>query len=312
MPVPTSITDLQATESLNSPQGGDQVGGKIDDFFRSHAAIIKRQFSKGADINSAATLPIPADGSFFNVVKSAVPGILGFADNFDGRIVYLKFEAGITLTHSASLILPGAANVITIANDVAVFINEAPGSWRCISYPRLISDFAAAALTAHKTSGDHDDRYNTKTQITDLLKNRLIAEGVTYGGWYENDSSRPYFSNGTTITFLQAAGQYVKTSGGFDISIYTVSGAANVIYYTVNGGNAGTLWTTANFTPTTKADAGAQVTWRSGVVEFGAIQIGTNIGGGTIADTPVGYVMVGVRSTDFSTFYIRGVQLSNQ
>ncbi|MGB6105634.1 MAG: hypothetical protein WBF88_17465 [Pusillimonas sp.] len=135
MAIPTSITDLDTSEALNSPAGSDNVGGTLDNFLRSHAAIIRRQFSKGADVNSASTTTIPPDCSYANVVK-VVSTINAFTDNFNGRIVYLKFEAGITLKHSSSLIMPAGADVVTVAGDVAAFINETSGAWRCLSYPR--------------------------------------------------------------------------------------------------------------------------------------------------------------------------------
>lgn len=134
MPVPTSITDLDTNEALNSPAGSDAVGGTLDDYLRSQAAIIKRQFAKGSTLSSASNLLVPADGSYMNV-NNVVSTISTFADNFNGRTVALKFAAGITLAHSASLILPGGANIVTKADDVAVFVNESAGVWRCLSYP---------------------------------------------------------------------------------------------------------------------------------------------------------------------------------
>lgn len=135
MAIPSSITDLDTNEAMNSPAGSDNVGGTLDNFLRSHAAIIRRQFSEGADINSASTTVIPPDCSFANVVK-VVSTINGFSDNFNGRIVYLKFDAGITLAHSSALVMPGNVSAVTEAGDVAAFVNESAGVWRCLSYPR--------------------------------------------------------------------------------------------------------------------------------------------------------------------------------
>lgn len=145
MAIPTSITDLNTSEAMNSPAGSDNVGGTLDNFLRIHAAIIKRQFSKGADINSASTTVIPPDCSFANVVKVAST-INGFSDNFNGRIVYLKFEAGITLAHSSALVMPYAQNVVTEADDVACFVNESAGVWRCVGYPRYLRSIQNSLL----------------------------------------------------------------------------------------------------------------------------------------------------------------------
>ena len=149
MAIPTSITDLDVNEAMNSPAGSDNVGGTLDNYLRAHAMIIRRQFSKGANVNSASTTILPPDCSFLNVVK-VVSTINAFSDSFDGRIVYIKFEAGITLAHSTALVLPTAENVVTEADDVACFINESSGVWRCLSYPnfmqRDISDLAAGKV----------------------------------------------------------------------------------------------------------------------------------------------------------------------
>lgn len=135
MAIPSSITDLDTNEAMNSPAGSDNVGGTLDNFLRSHAAIIRRQFSKGADINSASTTVIPPDCSFANVKKVAST-INGFSGNFNGRIVYLKFDAGITLAHSSALVMPAGVSVVTETNDIVCFMNESPGVWKCLSYPR--------------------------------------------------------------------------------------------------------------------------------------------------------------------------------
>jgi hypothetical protein len=135
MPVPSSILDLDTSEAMNSPAGSDPVGGTLDNYLRAHAAILKRQFVKGNDLNSAATLNVPAEGSYF-LVKNLVTPITEFADNFAGRVVALRFEAGITLEHSSALILPGGLDIVTREDDTATFINESSGVWRCLHYSR--------------------------------------------------------------------------------------------------------------------------------------------------------------------------------
>ena len=131
--IPNSITDLDPIAANNSPKGSDDTGGAIDDLFRAHAAIIRKQFSVAADIVAASALPVPDEGSYVNVTGTAT--ILTFDDSFPGRVVWLRFEAGAVLTHSSSLILPGGANIKTKAGDLAQFVNESAGVWRCLYYP---------------------------------------------------------------------------------------------------------------------------------------------------------------------------------
>lgn len=50
---------------------------------------------------------------------------------------FVRFAAALTLTHNAtSLILPGNANIVTAADDTAIFMSNGAGNWRCISYQR--------------------------------------------------------------------------------------------------------------------------------------------------------------------------------
>jgi len=133
MAIPTSINDLSTVDTTNSPQGGDPVGGNIDNFLRAHAGILARQFKQGADLapDANGALPIPLDGTFFNV--TGTDPISTFADAFLGKIVFLKFQDALTLTNGDTLILPGTQDVTTKAGDVMSFVNDDTNTWRCIS-----------------------------------------------------------------------------------------------------------------------------------------------------------------------------------
>lgn len=49
----------------------------------------------------------------------------------------ITFDGSLTLTsNTVSLILPGNSDIQTAANDVAVFVSEGSGNWRCVSYMR--------------------------------------------------------------------------------------------------------------------------------------------------------------------------------
>lgn len=48
---------------------------------------------------------------------------------------FVTFSGALTLTHNATtLILPGAANITTVAGDTAIFVSDDDGNWRCIAY----------------------------------------------------------------------------------------------------------------------------------------------------------------------------------
>jgi hypothetical protein len=132
MAVPTTITDLSTTAASNSPSGSESIGTSLDDYLRSVQAIIKQGVSKGSDITAAATITPVATSSYFVVTGNTGITAIGETYSWVGRIVVLKFSGTPLLTHAAGLILPGAANITAAAGDVAAFVNESAGVWRCI------------------------------------------------------------------------------------------------------------------------------------------------------------------------------------
>lgn len=96
-------------------------------------ALRWQQLTKGANIASAATIDIPNEGNLFEITGTS--NISGINTTYPGRSVFLVFEDELELTHSASFSMPTGANIKTSAGDVAVFINEDTGIWRCVYYP---------------------------------------------------------------------------------------------------------------------------------------------------------------------------------
>jgi len=96
-------------------------------------------WQRGTDIASASTLSLPASGGgVFNVTGTT--GVTGISSAQGGRCIKVRFAGALTITHNGtSLILPGAANITTVAGDVAEFVNEAAqdasgSNWRCFDY----------------------------------------------------------------------------------------------------------------------------------------------------------------------------------
>jgi hypothetical protein len=91
--------------------------------------------AKGADVASATALTLGTDGNSFDITgTTAITSINSLGV---GSRVTLQFDDALTLTHHATdLILPGGANITTVAGDIAVFVEYASGDWRCVSYTR--------------------------------------------------------------------------------------------------------------------------------------------------------------------------------
>jgi hypothetical protein len=133
--VAATLADWSSTTASNSPSGVTSVGTGLDDNLREIQGVVVRGLShKGSDIASATTTDIGAvEGLMHDITGTTT--IAGLGTVRAGIIKVLKFEGALTLTHNAtSLILPGGANITTADGDVAMFISEGSGNWRCVAY----------------------------------------------------------------------------------------------------------------------------------------------------------------------------------
>lgn len=100
----------------------------------------------GADVASATTTVLDtATGDLVDVTGTTAITAITLAE---GRMATVRFTGALTLTNGASLLLPSAANITTVAGDVAVFRGYAAGVVRCINYMRL--DGSAVIPTQYK------------------------------------------------------------------------------------------------------------------------------------------------------------------
>lgn len=139
MPVPTLISQLSTTASLNSPDGAVDVPSSIDDYQRAHAAFIAQLYANTVAaptviVPSATTTDIGAAASE-NVDISGNTTITGFGTVAEGINRKGRFTGVLTLTHNAtSLILPGNADITTAANDRYEARSLGGGNWIVTKY----------------------------------------------------------------------------------------------------------------------------------------------------------------------------------
>lgn len=98
-------------------------------------------WQRGSNITpSAGSVSLPSTGG--GVFNIAAGNFSAISTGQGGRTVIFVFGGVSVITHNAtSLRLPGAANITTAANDVAVFVNEAAAdasgaNWACTSFTR--------------------------------------------------------------------------------------------------------------------------------------------------------------------------------
>jgi len=163
MPVPTLISQLSTTASLNSPDGAVDVPSSIDDYQRAHAAFIAQLYAGTVAaptviVPSATTTDIGAAASE-NVDISGTATITGFGIVAEGINRKGRFTGVLTLTHNAtSLILPGNANITTAANDRYEARSLGGGNWIVTKYQYASGlvrsvDIQNQTVTAFTTSG---------------------------------------------------------------------------------------------------------------------------------------------------------------
>jgi hypothetical protein len=89
---------------------------------------------QGADIASAATINLPsASGDYVRVTGTT--NISNLGSGVAGMVRTVEFTGILTLIYnSTNLILPGAVNMVTAPNDVAIFRCRGGNAWICISY----------------------------------------------------------------------------------------------------------------------------------------------------------------------------------
>lgn len=122
----------------------------------SARAALDALYVKGNDVTSAATLDLTSTtGDYVHVTGTTT--ITAITLNAGDRR-WVVFDGILTLTHNGtSLILPGAANILTAANDAALVMGEGSGNARILAYQRAanflipagaLMDFAGTSAPA--------------------------------------------------------------------------------------------------------------------------------------------------------------------
>jgi hypothetical protein len=118
------------TDDINENSAGEGV--TID------SALIKDgriDTTQGADIASATTVNLEtATGNVVDITGSTGP--IGTITLSQGHWRIVRFVSTPTLTNSASLVLPGGADITAAAGDYALFIGYASSVVRCAMYVR--------------------------------------------------------------------------------------------------------------------------------------------------------------------------------
>lgn len=202
--------------------------------------------AQGANIASASTINLAtATGNYVQVTGTTAITTITLAQGAERTVV---FADALTLTNSASLILPSGANITTAAGDVAMFRGEASGVVRCVSYTKAngqavvsnnstgtarawvnfngtgtVAIRASANVSSITDNGTGIYTVNFQSALTDSnYAVSAISEGVNNGGIISlsNTSGVDNSKNMTTA----ACTVCVRGQGGnlFDVATMTV------------------------------------------------------------------------------------------
>jgi len=212
------------------------------------AGVVSVEF-KGADIASATTTDLStATGDFVDVTGTTT--ITGLGTLAAGIERTVRFTGILTLTHNAtSLILPGAANITTAANDRAVFRSLGSGNWLCVSYNKAsgaaVVSSGGGLTNWSESAGTYSSKdwkrfypvsgTNVNAVFSPLGTGSLqahVADGTSTGGNQRGSNSIDWQTSRSSASMVASGAKSVIGGGANNI--------ASGIYSSVSGGVSNT------------------------------------------------------------------------
>lgn len=150
-----SLKDYSTTAASNTsaPPNGAPEGmtlANVNNVIRQVMADV-RTLAASDTIASATTCDLGTKDATFLTV-SGVTTITGLGTVSAGIYKFVTFSGALTLTHNGtSLILPGAANITTVAGDTALFLSLGSGNWKCMYYENARLATLASITTQQAT-----------------------------------------------------------------------------------------------------------------------------------------------------------------
>jgi hypothetical protein len=144
--------DGQTTITGNINMGGNALINLAEGIGVGQSLRFEQLFSQGVetDLASAATTDIGLQNTNFLRVTGTTT-ITSFGTNYNGPR-FLRFAGALTLTNSATLILPGAADITTVAGDTLIAIPKATAGtadgWQVVAYQKTSSLLPITSGTA--------------------------------------------------------------------------------------------------------------------------------------------------------------------
>ncbi len=226
----TSVPLATAGQIEFSPTG-DVTGLNVQD------AIAELAIDQETDVASGTVTPI-GGAKTSRVQITGTTAITAF-DTVANRVRYVRFAAALTLTHGSSLALPANTNIVTEAGDMALFVSDALGAWRCFQYWRandvplsLVEQTVASASTADL--GAARGRRVTITGTTTITSFGTAANRIVFGRF---EGALTLTHDGTTL-ILPGGKNITTTAGDCFIAASDASGNWRVYAYVRANGHS--------------------------------------------------------------------------
>lgn len=223
-------------------------------------------FTKGADVASATALPVITDGNYFDVTGTTA--ITSIDTVGVGVWIKLHFDGALILTHNATdLILPGAANITTVAGDEAEFVEYATGDWRCVNYQRT----SGVPVVAGRLVQQVNTQTGTSSTGTTVIPLDNTIPQNTEGDEVMTLAITP--TNASNKLKIEVVVVGTNGSGGNLIAALFQDSTANSLAAASQSWNAGTTIETTAFTHYMTAGTTSATTFK--------IRYGSNVAGTT-------------------------------
>lgn len=133
--------------------------------------------NRSSALASGATVNLStANGNFVHITGTT--SISSFGTATAGSRFILCFDGVLTLTYNAtSLILPGTANITTVAGDCCLIISEGSSNWRVVAYFAISGGGGGGDITA-VTAGTGLSGGGTSGAVTLNLANTAVTAGA--------------------------------------------------------------------------------------------------------------------------------------
>lgn len=235
--VADSLKDWSATAHSNNPQNADSIGVGLAPNLREIQKVVRQDLANAAiDASSSTTTDLGSVASnYVRVTGTTTIDALGTVSA--GIWKFVRFADALTLTHNAtSLILPGGSDITTAEGDVAWFISEGSGNWRCIHFQRKATGPGSGFPSGTKMLFQQTSAPTGWTKDTSSHNNkalRVVTGDASYGG--ATGFTSVFGSGKTTGAKTLSTSEIPAHAHG--INVATDDGGGNPIQARASGGN---------------------------------------------------------------------------